>query len=228
MLRKKTLTIFWMLLLCGITCTGVFAARQDMPSADAFRVNQDEALDDILFKGNPIYSWRDFKNGYADIGWEAAVILPESREGDPPANLVIGGVVDFDTNTCIPGASVYMNGELLLTTGTDGKFRIENLPDGVYNWEVRADGFQPGTYTGYEVDHYSGTTTFTFYISTDRETHFTRQIGMGTNRIGTHSDGTETVHNAAPQSMSAPPVCTSDVTCAFSSVYQCTGIHSPE
>ena len=67
----------------------------------------------------------------------------------------------------IPGATISIGGEALVTTGTDGRFQIRNFPSGVYDWQINASGYYTAEYSNYDVDYLDGATIFTFYISDD-------------------------------------------------------------
>lgn len=82
---------------------------------------------------------------------------------------VVGVVQDFESQTPISGASVSVDGNFTLTTGSDGRFQITNMPDGVYDWNVSADGYLSSTYSNYCIDHLDGTTIFTFNISVSKD-----------------------------------------------------------
>lgn len=82
---------------------------------------------------------------------------------------VVGVVRDFESQSPISGATVSVDGVFTLTTDSDGRFRITNMPDGVYDWNISADGYISSTYSNYCVDHLDGTTIFTFDVSASRD-----------------------------------------------------------
>lgn len=91
-----------------------------------------------------------------------------SRETDTlytGSSNVVGIVQDFDSQLTVAGATVSVNGIVSVTTGSDGRFQIPNMPDGVYDWSISADGYLSSVYSNYSVDHFEGTTIFTFNIS---------------------------------------------------------------
>lgn len=95
-----------------------------------------------------------------------------SRETDTlytGASNVVGIVQDFESQLPISGATVSVNGTVSVTTGSDGRFQIPNMPDGVYDWRISADGYNSSLYSNYSVDHLEGTTIFTFDISTKKD-----------------------------------------------------------
>lgn len=82
---------------------------------------------------------------------------------------VVGVVQDFESQSPISGATVSVDGVFTLTTDSDGRFQITNMPDGVYDWNISADGYISSTYSNYCVDHLDRTTIFTFDVSVSRD-----------------------------------------------------------
>lgn len=80
---------------------------------------------------------------------------------------VVGVVKDYETEELIADATISVDGETVVSTGSDGRFQIKNFPSGVYDWEVSAPEYYVANYSNYNVDYADGTTIFTFYISDD-------------------------------------------------------------
>jgi len=67
----------------------------------------------------------------------------------PPAGLhgtITGLVLDRATNAPIVGAHVTVDAILVAVTGDDGKFTIENVPSGDFDFTIEAKGY--ATYNG--------------------------------------------------------------------------------
>lgn len=111
----------------------------------------------------------DIETGFADYAERGsrvsfgAELTPSSvvKRSD-----VVGVVTDKYTNEVIENANIYCNDIFLVTTGSDGRFQIDNLPMGEYKWEVKAEGYelyQLTNFTTYDKEIF-GVTIFTFQL----------------------------------------------------------------
>ena len=80
---------------------------------------------------------------------------------------VVGVVLDIENDNPIANACIYIDGEFIVTTGSDGRFQITNLPNGVYDWKVTSDTHQTAQFLNYSVDDASRTNIFMFYADSD-------------------------------------------------------------
>lgn len=125
----------------------------------------------IVGNFNPSYTQEDVDTHFVHYAsGDARISLPSVYTGiDSDVSNVVGVVLDFEADTPISGAVVFANGTELLTTDSDGRFQITNLPDGEYDWEVTADGYMNGSYLNYTVSNAGGTNIFRFYLSQNME-----------------------------------------------------------
>lgn len=139
------------------------------------RAEETDGESDIASKGTLLYetdviTQNDYEEGFQNYArTDATVDLAMSRQTFSDSDLanVVGVVKDYDTETLIAGATISVDGESIVATGSDGRFQIKNIPSGVYDWEVSATGYQVANYINYDVDSADGTTIFTFYINDD-------------------------------------------------------------
>ena len=78
---------------------------------------------------------------------------------------VIGIVLDADTQKPVQGARIMVDGVHQVSTGKDGKFLIKSVRNGIYHWQVRADGYRRADYWNYSVYEADQKDIFTFLIS---------------------------------------------------------------
>ncbi|MBE6031890.1 MAG: carboxypeptidase-like regulatory domain-containing protein [Clostridiales bacterium] len=104
----------------------------------------------------------DIDNKFSDYAEKGATIVYPERENG--CN-VVGVVVDFSKNQLVRGAKIYLNGQYIVSTGQDGRFQIKNLPEGVYDWEIRAVGYyKQAEYLNYSILHENGANIFTLFV----------------------------------------------------------------
>lgn len=123
----------------------------------------------ILMDENPAFNQTDlnqnFEN-YTDFTSTNELPIVFGTSEDEYAHIV-GIVLDRETNTVIPNASVCPVESIEVTSSSDGRFQIINLPNGTYNWTVTAEDYELGYYPGYSVHASEGVIIFTFYLSKD-------------------------------------------------------------
>ncbi len=163
---------------------------------------------------------KDFEEGFQNYAQPDATmdLLEDGRiyAAGGLAN-VVGAVKDYETEEMIPGATVSIGGEALVTTGTDGRFQIRNFPSGVYDWQINASGYYTAEYSNYDVDYLDGATIFTFYISDDFAVRKDRdEILRGDacqqqelSTAGT--DGEDGIMPTSARAMTAPPEVNSQI-----------------
>lgn len=78
---------------------------------------------------------------------------------------VIGIVLDTDTQKPVQGARIMVDGVHQVSTGKDGKFLMKSVRNGIYHWQVRADGYRRADYWNYSVYEADQKDIFTFLIS---------------------------------------------------------------
>ena len=163
---------------------------------------------------------KDFEEGFQNYAQPDATmdLLEDGRiyAAGGLAN-VVGAVKDYETEEMIPGATVSIGGEALVTTGTDGRFQIRNFPSGVYDWQINASGYYTAEYSNYDVDYLDGATIFTFYISDDFAVRKDRdEILRGDacqqQELSTaETDGEDGIMPTSARAMTAPPEVNSQI-----------------
>ena len=78
---------------------------------------------------------------------------------------VTGIVLDADTQKPVQGARIMVDGVPQVSTGKDGKFLIKSVRNGIYHWQVQADGYHRADYWNYSVYEADKKDIFTFLIS---------------------------------------------------------------
>lgn len=78
---------------------------------------------------------------------------------------VVGMVIDYDTEEPVVGATVYIDGNPLVMTDGDGRFQIEDVVQGTYDWSVTSAGYCTAYYLNYDVDAADGATIFAVELS---------------------------------------------------------------
>ncbi|HEY8321396.1 MAG TPA: carboxypeptidase-like regulatory domain-containing protein [Candidatus Baltobacteraceae bacterium] len=76
----------------------------------------------------------------------AGVLTACNSDALPPVGLhgtITGLVLDRATNAPIVGAHVTVDAILVAVTGDDGKFVIENVPSGDFDYTIEAKGYAP-------------------------------------------------------------------------------------
>lgn len=152
--------------LSVVACVLVVAAVEP---AESFSLTDSRGLK--LHTESSAIKQSDLDNNFMDYAEdEASVSLSEYGviygEESSLAN-VVGIVLDYDTESPIPGATISIGGEKVVTSGTDGRFQITDVVSKIYNWAVAAKGYYPAYYYNYPVDVASGTSIFRFYVSID-------------------------------------------------------------
>ena len=152
------------MVIATITSISVYASATNTFVAD------DEGLitpGELIYESESVTN-EDMKTHFENYADDSATLdLPNTITDDEHgiAN-VVGIVKDIDTGSVISGATVSVNGMIAVTTGSDGRFQIKNLPAGTYDWIVTADGYKAAEYLNYEAyDLSSGATIFTFDLS---------------------------------------------------------------
>jgi outer membrane receptor protein involved in Fe transport len=83
-----------------------------------------------------------------DVGFErggGAVLVRRSSDGRPPAGTIVGRTTDAKAGTALVGATVVIEGtSRSAVSGTDGRYRITDVPPGTYTVRARYIGFAPG------------------------------------------------------------------------------------
>lgn len=125
---------------------------------------------DPQFYSNPALTAVDLKDNFEHYAEpEATVTIPETYDPeDRYKSNVVGVVLDASDNTPIANASVYVDGEFVVATGSNGRFQILGLLSGTYDWTVMTDTHKEGQFLGYTIGDYS-TDIFTFYVDKDEE-----------------------------------------------------------
>ncbi len=122
----------------------------------------------------PAITQYDLDTDFQDYAQDdSRVIFPQKGfalfPGTLPNGRAVGVVVDHITDTPIPNAAISVDGTALVTSDENGRFQIEHIPDGYYDWDVTADDYQPGHFKNYDVWKDDGASIFTFHLRKDRE-----------------------------------------------------------
>lgn len=200
---------------------GIFSSM----SVLGVRAEEKDTESETVGRGTLLYETdtvtrKDFAEGFQNYAQsDATVDLGEDRNAysvGEPAN-VVGAVKDYETEEMISGATISIDGEILVTTGSDGRFQIRNFPSGVYDWRIDASGYYTAEYSNYDVDYLDGTTIFTFYISDDLAVQKDREEILNGNLCEQQeltveeTDGEDGIALAAARAMTAPPEINSQI-----------------
>lgn len=134
-------------------------------------VRMDNSGITLIGKNNPVFKQDDIDTNFVNYAsGESRNTLPNVYTGiDSEVSNVVGVVLEFETDEPIGEAIVSANGNDIVVTDIDGRFQITNMPDGVYDWTIQADGYQDGIYENYVVTSAGGTNIYRFYLSKDME-----------------------------------------------------------
>ena len=188
-MKKLISTIVCLSLIFSI-CIPAFAASE---SAETFLMSENDAEINALEKlqsviegdsislllfDDPAFTQDDLDSHFSNYAEPNSTVTHPATYNSiesTQAN-VVGIVLDIDNDNPIANASVYIDGEFVVKTGSDGRFQITNLPNGSYDWEVTSDSHQKARFLDYSVDGHSGTNIFTFYVDscseiTKQQTH---------------------------------------------------------
>lgn len=134
-------------------------------------VRMDNSGITLIGKNNPVFKQDDIDTNFVNYAsGESRNTLPNVYTGiDSEVSNVVGVVLDFETDEPIGEAIVSANGNDIVVTDIDGRFQITNMPDGIYDWTIQADGYQDGIYENYVVTSAGGTNIYRFYLSKEME-----------------------------------------------------------
>lgn len=162
MKRRIILMIFVVLIGCTIDDSTLNVYAEEVGE------NADIISDDELLYETDVITRKDYREGFRNYAYDDATVdwtKDRSVFSNNSFANVVGVVKDFETNESIPNAMISVDGETIVITGEDGRFHINNLPSGTYNWEINVAGYFGACYCNYDVDSADGTTIFTFFIS---------------------------------------------------------------
>ena len=77
----------------------------------------------------------------------------------------IGTVLDIETNSPIPNATLIINSETSIKTDNHGRFQILDFPAGKYNFRISADGYEDSHYLNVKIDNVGSTVISIMYMS---------------------------------------------------------------
>lgn len=169
-LKKKVLSL---ILTASMGCFGLV----NMPYMIVDAQNSTEIDDNLeeytvskqsLFLETDVITQDDYEQGFQNyannkVDFTNGTYVLSQKDA---AN-VVGVVKDYDDDSLICGATIYVDGNEIISTGKDGRFQVANVPNGKHDWMISAEGYSVAHYLGYDVDNADGTTIFTFYISRD-------------------------------------------------------------
>lgn len=134
------------------------------------------------------------------------------NEGASDSANVVGVVLDFKTEKPISEATIYANNQKIVTSGKDGRFQITNMPNGEYDWQISAPGYEDSRYLNYLVDGSDGANIFKFCLDTDNPIIVDREgFHHGEQEIPPESSVDLGTYEASTLSMSSVPTVRSDV-----------------
>ena len=104
-----------------------------------------------LFFDTDVITQEDYEQGFLNYS-QTSVDFSDSqvfrRQGT--AN-VVGVVKDYDDDSLVFGATIFVDGKEILTTCQDGRFQMKNVPNGKYDWTIVATGYYLADYVNYDV-----------------------------------------------------------------------------
>lgn len=163
-MKKKVFSLLFVAMFgCLVYSPAVSVyAEEGVESGDVSR--------DSLFFETDVITQKDYEEGFQNYALSDATVdfaaEIQTFTNTTLAN-VVGVVRDYNTEELIPNATISVDGEDVIVTGSDGRFQLKNFPSGTYSWEISAPEYYTAEYSGYDVDYADGTTIFTFYISDD-------------------------------------------------------------
>jgi len=156
---------------------------------------------------------------YAEIS--ATVSMPTTLQNSSSVSSqttnVVGIVLDYDTELPVSEATISIDGVPVVSTGTDGRFQISNVPSGQYNWSISANDYCSASYTNYSVDPADGATIFTFYINTATPVVKDREISVAHTCEQTVPPNITDRNSATSHAMSAVPDVSDSVSIFYNS-----------
>lgn len=145
---------FFILCLMVVMVTGVVLAGADS-----------EEIVKVSMKDVKAFTAEDVAKGfYSYADYDSALNF-----NDPNGGRVVGIVYDEMTEEPVTNAWIE-NLELGFKVKTDknGRFEINNLPDGEYTWIVKGPGYKGSTYASFPVNKALGASIFRFALSSQR------------------------------------------------------------
>lgn len=110
------------------------------------------------------------------------------------------------------GATIYANDQKIVTSGKDVRFQIINMPNGEYDWQISAPGYEDSYYLNYLVDGFDGANIFKFYLDADNPTIVDREdFHHGEQGIPPESSVNLGTYEASTTAMSSVPSVRADV-----------------
>lgn len=159
-MRKLTIGLLCCLVICLFTVSA-FAA------VDVIK-NENGELIKISRKEVKAFNDKDVEKGFYNYAeWDSVHNFNDSNGAR-----VVGVVYDEDSEEYIKNAWIE-NMELGFKVKTDknGRFEINNLPDGEYTWIVKAPGYKGSTYSSFPVNKALGASIYRFSLSSNRAIH---------------------------------------------------------
>lgn len=166
MLKKFSCII----LVCLLLLSNVFAANASNEVKNDSSNSFWNAEDTVLLHETRAVTQSDLNNHFSNYAESSSVVemplpLKNQFSEQTPTTNVVGIVLDYDTELPVANATIAINNNSLVRTGSDGRFEISNVVSNKYNWSISAKGYCTATYRNYDVDVADGVTIFTFYIS---------------------------------------------------------------
>lgn len=152
-MRRMFIALLFCLAIVGLVSIGAFAAADQKEDALVSKMKVKAFTDEDIAKGFYNYADYDSVHNYYDANGGRAV----------------GVVYDELTEEFVKNAWVE-NLELGFKVKTDknGRFEVDNLPDGEYTWIVKAPGYKGSTYAEYPVNQIFGASIYSFALSSKR------------------------------------------------------------
>lgn len=156
-MRKMSVSLLLCLAMVGLFALVAFAATS--------KTNEFGEIVKISQKEVQAFNEKDIEKGFYNYADYDAVMNINDANGSQ----VVGVVYDEDTEDYVKNAWIE-NLELGFKVKTDknGRFEIQNMPDGEYTWIVKAPGYKGSTYASFPVVKAFGATIYRFALSDDR------------------------------------------------------------
>ena len=160
------LTVFCMILGTSAFAVATTAADSENASLRSFSNSEDT----FLLHESLAVTQDDLNSNFLEYAETSATVsMPTTLQNNSSASSqtanVVGIVLDYDTELPVSEATISIDDVSVVSTGTDGRFQIYNVPSGQYNWSISANNYCSASYTNYDVDPADGATIFTFYIN---------------------------------------------------------------
>lgn len=175
MKHKRLLSSVLAVALFAALGTGIYAVEPaDVNTSEAIDIGFGPGVVGGAWEDTPSLTQHDLDTNCQDYAQDSSkVSFPQKGFAlfprELPGGSAVGVVLDLVTDAPLAGATIEVDGTPIVATDEDGRFQINHMPDGFYDWTISVDGYKTGHYSNYDVNECNGATILTFYLSQDFE-----------------------------------------------------------